>query len=302
MPNRLLLDLSERASVRDFVSRHRLTSAVVNRFVAGESIDDAIRAATGLKQSGVEVILDYLGENVITEVQADSAATTYFEILDRLAREDPPAHISVKLTQLGLDLSPEGCIERMEKLCVKAGEVATNVEIDMESQQYVDRTIEVYRRLRDSYDNLVLCLQAYLRRTHDDIEKLLPLSPRIRLCKGAYNEPREISHGRRRAREAYRRLLGVLLRNASLTAVATHDQFLIDEALRMSKAYSVPPERYEFQMLFGIRRDLQMELATSGMPVRIYVPFGDQWYPYLMRRLAERPANLRFFMEALIRG
>lgn len=279
-----------------------MTRAVVDRFVAGESLDDGIRAAHELKREGSLTILDYLGENVRNETQAAAAADAYLGSLGRIASEGIDCHVSVKLTQLGIDHSFEGSLQRVQKICSRAAQVGTFVAIDMESHEYTDPTIETYRRLRAHYDNVVLCLQAYLERTPADVEDLLPIGPKIRLCKGAYNESSEIVVGRHQTRLRFRSALETLLQNSSYTAVATHDEFLVKETIRLSRRRSVPLDRFEFQMLFGVRRDLQKQLSDQGYRVRIYVPFGDQWYPYLMRRLAERPANLRFFLEALARG
>lgn len=302
MPNRLLLALAERSSIRKLITNRAAMRAVAGRFVAGETIDDGIEASVRLKTEGIEANLDYLGENVNDERQADHAAQLYIEILDRLSRRSPTSHISVKLTQLGLDMSVDRSIERMEKICAKAAEVNTTVAIDMESHEYTDRTIESYRALRKSFSNLVLCLQAYLRRTEEDVAGLLPIDPSIRLCKGAYNEPKQMVLNRQETRESFVRILEQLMTNCSYTTVATHDDVLVQETLRISRERRVPPGAYEFQMLYGVRRDLQRLLADQNFAVRIYIPFGDEWYAYLMRRLAERPANLRLFLEALIRG
>lgn len=247
-------------------------------------------------------ILDYLGENVTNDAEAENACSSYLSSLDRIAATSIDCHISVKLTQLGLDLSFDSSLERTDRICSKAASIGTMVAIDMESHDYTDRTIETYRRLRASHENVVLCLQAYLKRTVADVESLLPIDPQIRLCKGAYDEPEEIALGRQATRRAFRQILEALLTNSSYTAIGTHDDILIDEAIRISGSRSISNSRFEFQMLYGVRRDLQKTLSSRGYGVRIYVPFGNEWYPYLMRRLAERPANLRLFLEALARG
>jgi proline dehydrogenase len=302
MPNRLILELAESPRIRRFIETNPMTRALVDRFVAGETVKEGVDAAERMNRSGFKILLGYLGEHVNDEREADNAAITYLDTLDEISRRTPGTNITVKLTQLGLDLSIEGCVERMEKICAKAAEVGTTVAIDMESHEYTDRTIEIYKALRSSHSSLVLCLQAYLRRTEADLESLLPLNPAIRLCKGAYNEPSEFALDRRRATDAYLRLLEQLLPATEYTAIATHDDEVIRKALRLSRELGVPPHRYEFQMLYGIRRDLQKVLAVTGIGVRVFVGFGESWYPYLMRRLAERPANLRLFLEALVRG
>lgn len=301
MPNKVLLALSQRPGLQAFITNRRPARAVAYRFVAGDDLAEGMRAVAELKAKGIDAILDYLGENVTTSDGADHALGAYSGSLDAIETAGTGTHISVKLTQLGLALDLDGCLARMEKLVARAGEVGTVVAIDMESHEFTDRTIETYRRLRAGHDNVVLCLQSYLRRTEDDLASLLPLRPSIRLCKGAYNEPRTIAYRRGETRRAFRRLLAVLLDRAPYTAIATHDESLVDEASLIAKRHAVPKERYEFQMLFGVRRELQERLVAEGHPVRTYIPFGDQWYPYLMRRLAERPANLRFFLEALFR-
>lgn len=302
MPNKLLLAAAERPAIRRFITEHTFTRAVANRFVAGDSLDDAIGVARDLAATGIGAILDLLGENVTSEEQADAAAAAYVRTLDAVQREDGKSHISVKLTQLGLDNGTDGTLERMEKICARAAEVGTVVAIDMESHEYTDQTIDVYDRLRGSYDNLVLCLQAYLKRTPSDVERLLPLRPWIRLCKGAYNEPDEIALSRSATNQAFKDLLVQLIGNSSYTAIATHDEELIRFSEGHARRVRIPKEQFEFQMLYGVRRQTQRDLVEAGYRVRVYIPFGDEWYPYLMRRLAERPANVRFFVEALLRG
>lgn len=302
MPNKLLLAAARKPSIRKFITHHRVTKAVADRFVAGDMLEEGLAAAKRLNGLGIGGILDYLGENVTNESQADSAMHAYLESLDAISSQHIDAHVSVKLTQLGLDIGAEGCMRRLETLCAKATEVGTRLAIDMESHEYTQSTIDAYRRVRISHGNVVLCLQAYLRRTVEDVRSLLDLDPAIRLCKGAYDEPRDIAHRGEWIQAAFIESLEVLLDNASYTAVATHDDVLISAAKSMGSELGRSRERFEFQMLYGVRQQLQQDLVAEGYSVRTYIPFGDQWYPYLMRRLAERPANLRFFAEALVRG
>lgn len=307
MPNRLLLRLAAQDDVRRVITSAPVTRAVVERFVAGETLEEALRVARGLNALGIGAILDYLGENVASDAQADAALAAYLDSLTAIgatagapARLD--AHISVKLTQLGLDQSFEGALARMRRLCAAATAAGTRVAIDMEAHQYTDRTVAAYKLLREESDRLILCLQASLRRTQADVTLLDPARSQIRLCKGAYDEPGDIAYNRWDTMASYRRLLGTLLRASPYTAVATHDDLCVKEAQRIARRWRIPNNRLEFQMLYGVRRDLQAALVEQGHRVRVYVPFGSQWYPYLMRRMAERPANLRLFVESLLRG
>ena len=329
MPNRLLLTAAELPFVRRLIVANSLTRPVVERFVAGETLDDGIRVAKVLAAKGTLAILDYLGEKVATDEQADAAATLYLDALHRIASErsgsEPgpaPAgaagrqagddhlsvargldvHVAVKLSQLGLDRSLEATLGRVERLAEAAEQAGSKVAIDMESHDYTDRTIEVYRNLRSGYANVVLCLQAYLRRTEADVAGLLPLGPSLRICKGAYREPRDLVFDAEGTRRSFVSLLEATLGECPHVAVATHDEDLVEQALAIVSRRALPADRFEFQMLYGVRRELQVRLAEQAYRVRAYIPFGDQWYPYLMRRLAERPANLRLFVEALLRG
>jgi proline dehydrogenase len=302
MPNRLLLAAAELPFVRRLIVANAFTRPVVERFVAGETLDDGIRAARELEAQGTLAILDYLGEMVGSEEQADAAAGLYLEALRRIGAEGMDVHVAVKLTQLGLDLSVPATAERVARLAEAAASAGSRVAIDMESHEYTDRTIEVYRELRRGHADAVLCLQAYLKRTEADVAALLPLEPSLRICKGAYREPRDLVLDGEETRSSFVSLLEATLGECPYVAVATHDEDLVQAALAIVSRRALPAGRFEFQMLYGVRRELQVRLATEGWRVRAYVPFGDQWYPYLMRRLAERPANLRLFAEALLRG
>lgn len=308
MPNRALLRLAAHDGVRRLVTGSPAARPVVRRFVAGETLDSGLAAARDLNARGIGAILDYLGENVSSPEQADAALGAYLESLQALRSPTgeapaPDAHVSVKLTQLGLDQSLEAAVERMRRICSQAeARAGTRVAIDMEAHPYTDRTIAAYRILRPGTDRLVLCLQATLRRTEADVAALGPASSCIRLCKGAYDEPGDLAYGPQETTSAYLRLLHALLPAAPYTAVATHDEHCIEEAIRLAEEHRLPRDRFEFQMLYGVRRELQAALVARGYRVRVYVPFGAQWYPYLMRRLAERPANLRLFLASLLRG
>jgi proline dehydrogenase len=273
--------------------------------VAGESLEQGIRAAEQLNALGIGAMLNHLGESVTSAETAAAATDHYVEALKRI-RESPSldCNISVKLTQLGLDVGHGVALENLERVLEVAEEATppTLVMIDMESREYVDRTIDLYLELRDRHPELGLCIQTYLRRSADDIRRIAGPRAVVRLAKGAYLEPADVVFGTRREVSAsYALLTSTLLLSGSVVHVATHDPELLDGALRFVRNRSISNARYEFQMMYGIRRDLQRGLVAQGEPVRVYVPYGTQWYPYLTRRLAERPANIWFFASNAIR-
>jgi proline dehydrogenase len=275
---------------------------VASRFVPGEHLDQAIQACRRLGAQAIGAVLDHLGENVEAPEHAAQAVADYLRAIERIRDErDLDAYISVKLSQLGLDFSSELCAANLETV-VKAAEAGgTPVMIDMEGSEYVERTLDVFRALRARHDRVGICLQAYLHRTPADVEAL-PARSIVRLVKGAYLEPPDVAMGSRRdVDEAFARLFATLLSRGHTVHVATHDPRLLDGARRHVARSGVDRSRVEYQMLFGIRRDLQTRLAAEGEPVRVYVPYGTEWYPYLTRRLAERPANMWFFASNLVR-
>ena len=302
---RSILWLTERGVVRRLLTERRVGRRIVGRFVAGDSLEDGIEAARSLHRQGVSGMLDLLGENVGSPAQAAASADAYIRGLKRI-REFPEidCNISVKLTQLGLDVSPDVCMENLERVLQVASEPdrPTLVMIDMEAFEYVDRTLELYLGLRERYSNVGVCLQAYLRRTDSDAGRIAGPRAIVRMAKGAYLEPPEVTYaGRGEVRRNYARVAATLLGAGSLVHLATHDPRLIEGARRFIRTHSISPARYEFQMLYGIRRDLQQQLTREREPVRVYVPYGMQWYPYLTRRLAERPANVWFFVSNFLR-
>jgi proline dehydrogenase len=276
---------------------------VAKRFVAGSTLDDAIRVARELDRRKVGTILDHLGENVTAPEHAAAAVGAYTRALERLREQrELDVAISVKLTQLGLDFSSELCMANLERVLKAAEPAGTLVMIDMESSVYVDRTIRVFLELRSRWERLGLALQSYLRRTPDDVDRL-PERSVIRLVKGAYLEPPEVAlTSRREVDAAFAHLAATLLARGHTLHVATHDPKLLDGTVRYVTEHGVAWSRVEFQMLHGVRRDLQSRFATEGYPVRVYVPYGSEWYPYLTRRLAERPANMWFFLSSLRPG
>jgi proline dehydrogenase len=284
------------------VTRTRPGRAVASRFVAGETIDDAIRAARDLDRLRTSSMLDYLGENVTSVDQVAAAQTAYLEALDRLRREPSlDCAISIKLTQLGLDFSVEGCLARVAPIVEAADDAGVLVMVDMESHEYVDRTLEVVRKVHSEHPRVGVALQSYLRRSDSDVFDLPP-GMRIRLVKGSYLEPADVVFADKRDVDAsFARLFVTLLARRHSVDVATHDPHLLEGVRRRVDDAEKGWSRVEFQMLYGVRRDLQRRLAEQGYPVRVYVPYGTEWYPYLTRRLAERPANVRFFLSNVLR-
>ncbi len=277
---------------------------LASRFVAGETLPEAMVAAEELRGRGIATMLDHLGENVSAPEQAADAAKAYVRALEAIggAGEGLDAAISIKLSQLGLDFSTELCVAHVERVLEAAAGVGRIVMIDMESHAYVDRTLAVFRDLRDRHDRVGVCVQSYLRRTASDVKELPPASM-IRLVKGAYLEPHELVFTERREVDrSFRSLFVALIEAGHRVHVATHDPRLIEGAKQYVQRHGLDPSRVEYQMLFGIRRDLQRRLAAEELPVRVYVPYGAEWYPYLTRRLAERPANMWFFLSNLVRS
>ena len=294
---------SEKERVKRFVTESRLTRQIVNRFIAGDSVDDAISAIQRLNERGMGGILNLLGEGVVDPEGAQAAADEYLDSIHRVETSGVDTTVSVKLTQLGLGFDKGACIDHLRLLAAEARAIGTKIEIDMEQSAYVPDTIEIYRLMRRDFDDLRLAIQAYLRRTPVDLESLADVPPLIRLVKGAYAEPPEIAFQRNREIDAqYRFLIDWLFERGTDPGVATHDSKLIAHAGRAAERKGVGLAGFEVQMIYGIRRELQEELARAGYRVRVYVPFGAAWYPYLMRRIAERPANVRFFMRALVRN
>jgi proline dehydrogenase len=275
--------------------------AVASRFVAGEHLDQAIAVCRDLRADGIAAVLDHLGENVQAPEHAAQAVRDYVRAVERIVDEaDVDAYVSVKLTQLGLDFSDELAIANVEEVLKAAAPGDVLVMIDMESSVYVDRTLRVFHDLRERHERVGVCLQAYLHRTPGDVEALPPASI-VRLVKGAYLEPPEVALGSRRdVDHAFARLFATMIARDHTVHVATHDPKLLDGARRFVERERIDPSHVEYQMLYGVRRDLQTTLARDGLPVRVYVPYGTEWYPYLTRRLAERPANMWFFARSLI--
>lgn len=299
----LLLYLSEREFPKRLLMSQRWGRRLAGRFIAGETLDAALEVIRGLRADGFFVTLDHLGENVRDAGEAARARDEYLQILDRLAAERLDAHISVKLTQLGLALSEDLTRENLRAIAERAANYRSFVRIDMEGSAFTEATLRVFRALDAPRDVVGVVIQSYLYRGEKDVEELLRLGARIRLCKGAYQEPPEIAFPRKRDVDAnFVKLMRKLLESGHYHAIATHDRKMVRATIQFASAQRIGRERFEFQMLYGIRPRLQRELLRRGWRVRIYVPFGRQWYAYFMRRLAERPANLVFLFKNLIRG
>mgnify|MGYP000384757275 CR=1 FL=1 len=298
---RVMLGILEHPAARELARRYGLALGA-SRFVAGETMEEALEAARRLNERGFLVTLDYLGEAVREGVRVEEAVATYRALLSSLSGAGIRGDVSLKLTQLGLALGLERAEEAVREIASRAREAGTSVWIDMESSAYTEGILEVYRRVRADYPETGVALQAYLFRTEADLRSLTGPGVRVRICKGAYAEPPEVAFQRREeVEESFRRLLLLHLRAGGYAAVATHDEDLVRYALSLFERGEAEGERMEFQMLYGIRPDLQEELLHRGFRVRIYTPFGREWYLYFARRLAERPANLAFVLRQLLR-
>lgn len=304
MLRRTFLYLSNQPRIFRFVRRNGLAKRFASRFVAGETLDAALDAVRALNARKVRASLDLLGESVRNETEARSAAGDYLQMLDRIHDAGVDANVSLKLTQMGLDISEELCVELVHEILDRARGYGMFVRLDMESSEYTERTLRVFEdRLYPNYpENVGIVLQSYLYRTQADVERAIELKCRVRLCKGAYNEPATVAFAEKRDVDSnYVRCMQKLLAEGCYPGIATHDPAMLDATKRFVRAHQIPVERFEFQMLYGVRRDLQERLVREGFNMRVYVPFGTQWYPYLMRRLAERPANVAFITGSMLR-
>ena len=297
-----LLYLAQNTAVKDFVIHNRATRGVSRRFVAGEKLEDAISATRVLNGRGLHVSLDHLGENVSDEREAIAAARDYITILDSIKQAGVDANISIKLTALGLDISQELCARNVEQILAHAAQFPIFVRIDMEGSPYTERTVDITLRMHERFEHVGTVIQSCLYRSKDDVEQLIAQGVRVRLVKGAYREPHEVAFQQKsEVDHNYIRLMKPLLLRGNYPALATHDEGIINAACKFARENGIDTSAFEFQLLYGIRRDLQDKLVSQGYQVRIYVPYGSQWYPYLMRRMAERPANLVFVLSNTVR-
>ena len=299
-----LLYLSRQPGIFRFVRHNGLAKRFASRFVAGETIASACDAVAELNAKGITATLDLLGESVTNEAEARETGRQYLALLDEMARRKLDANVSVKLTALGQDIRDELCESVTTEILAKAKTLDSFVRLDMEGSPYTQRTLDFFaERLYPTYPGQVgIVLQSALRRTLDDIEWAIAKGCRVRLCKGAYLEPATVAFPEKKDVDAtYVEGMRRLLARGHYPGIATHDETIITEVQRFARAEGIGPERFEFQMLYGVRRDLQERLVRDGWRVRVYVPFGTQWYPYLMRRLAERPANIAFILGNVLR-
>jgi proline dehydrogenase len=298
----VILAAAGSAQVERLIQAVPLSRSVVARFVAGDGTDDALRITRDLVGDGLAVTLDYLGEDTTTPAQAEATRDEYLGLLDGLtgAELTPAAEVSVKLSALGQVFDEKLAEENARAICVKASEAGTTVTLDMEDHTTTDSTLEILSRLREDFPTVGVALQAYLRRTEADCRELAAHGSRVRLCKGAYNEPESVAYqSRLEVDKSYVRCMNILIAGDGYPMLATHDPRLVAIGEDRAKWFEHAPDEFEFQMLYGVRPEEQLRLAAAGYTVRVYVPYGTQWYGYLMRRLAERPSNVGFFLRAL---
>jgi len=297
--------LSESKSLRALAERSAIGSKLSRRFVAGMSVEDALAATKAVNALGMSVSVDNLGENVTNVDEARHSAELYHEMLDQITSRKLNANVSLKLTHMGLDVDPSLATSITDELVTHAARMNNFVRIDMEGSPYTQKTLDLVYELQARPGNarhIGAVIQSYLRRSEADVRELCAKGIRIRLCKGAYKEPEEIAFQPKSEVDAnYVKLMTIMLKSGVYHGIATHDPDMIDETIRFARAESIAPSSFEFQMLYGIRRDLQQKLVRDGWGMRVYIPFGTEWYPYLMRRLAERPANAIFILKNLFR-
>jgi proline dehydrogenase len=303
MMKSILLFLSEREAPKKLLTSIGIFNTMTRRFVAGETLDDAAAAIKVLNDQGISATFDHLGEAIKNEAEANAEVEAYTRILDRIEKDGLDSNVSLKLTQLGLDISHDLCVANLTRIVDHAAKLGNFVRIDMEDSAHTDATLDVFRAVRATHENVGIVVQAYLYRTEKDVRALLELGARIRLCKGAYAEPPEVAFPEKsKVDDNYIRLMKILLESRIYHGIATHDPKMINETIRFAREEKLDKASFEFQMLYGIARNRQLELVKEGFKMRVYVPYGRAWYPYFMRRLAERPANVWFVLKAMAKG
>lgn len=300
-----LIYLSRHEGLKEFAAHFRLFKKLTTRFVAGETIDEAVAAIRELNAEGCTASFDHLQESVASPAEAEAEVKEYLEILARIDETGIKSNVSIKLTQFGLELDPELAYTNARVVVADAARRGNFVRVDMEASSVTQVTIDIFKRLRAEFglNDVGIVLQSYLRRTYNDAQELVKLPARIRICKGAYHEPPEVAFpDKKDVDENYIRVMQLLLSSGIYHGIATHDPKMIDATVEFAKREGIGKEAFEFQMLYGVRRDLQRQLAKDGYNMRVYVPYGKHWYPYFMRRLAERPANIWFVLKNLFKG
>ena len=301
----LLIYLSQKEDLKDFAARFRLFRKMTTRFVAGETIAEAVAAIRDLNREGCSASFDHLNESVANSAEADGEVQEYLRILEQIDETGIDSNVSIKLTQFGLELDPELAYRNARTVVAEAARRGNFVRVDMESSAVTQVTIDIFKRLRAEFglNDVGIVLQSYLRRTYEDAVELLKIPARIRICKGAYNEPPEVAFpDKHDTDDNYVRVMQLLLKSGVYHGIATHDPKMINATIRFMKKEGIAKDAFEFQMLYGVRRDLQHKLAQDGYKMRVYVPYGKHWYPYFMRRLAERPENIWFVLKNLLKG
>jgi len=297
--------LAQSTTLQRLASKYGMASprSFARRFIAGETIDEAIAASRNIQAQNLLLTLDYLGESVATLAEADAATREYLRMIDVIVASGIERNVSLKLTQLGLDVDKATCVDNLRRILDPARRHGFFVRIDMENSPYTSVTLDIFETLwQQDYRNVGVVLQSCLYRTEEDVRRMIALGARIRLVKGAYKEPKSVAYqDKAEVDAAYVREMKLLLDGGNYPAIATHDPAIIDTTLAYATAQGVAKDRFEFQMLYGIRRDLQASLTSRGYRMRVYVPFGRQWFPYFMRRLGERPANVGFVLKSLLR-
>lgn len=299
----ILLELAKSERLRRWITANGTTRRMAHRFVPGEDLPPAIDAIRACNKAGMTATLDHLGENVATREDAERARDSYLEMLNTIAGQGLDANVSLKLTQFGLDLGDDFCAEQLRTVTARADKLGSFVRVDMEGSAYTDRTLRIVHEARATTPAVGTVIQAYLYRSEEDVRGLLGIGCRIRLVKGAYKEPAKIAYRSKKDVDAnFVKLAKILLPSGTYHALATHDPNMIEAAIRFAAEQNITKDKFEFQMLYGIRTDLQTRLVRQGYRVRVYIPFGHDWFPYFMRRLAERPANLAFFARHFLSG
>jgi len=300
-----LLYLARREGLKDFATRFGFFKKMTRRFVAGDDIEEAIVAIREINAKGPTASFDHLNESVANASETEEEVREYLQILSRIDDTGIASNVSIKLTQFGLEIDPDVAYKNARKVVEDAARRGNFVRVDMEASQVTQVTIDIFKRLRAEFglNDVGIVLQSYLRRTYDDVQEMLKIPARIRICKGAYKEPPEVAFpDKKDVDENYVRVMKTLLSSGIYHGIATHDPKMIEATIEHAQREAIGKEAFEFQMLYGVRRDLQVQLAKDGYNMRVYVPYGKHWYPYFMRRLAERPANIWFVMKNLIKG